>query len=151
MDPMSIIGFVGATAKLGVDVGVTVNRFVHAAKEVDETVRDLFAEVQGVSKSLNSLENTINAPAVRNLHSTTGDQKARDLWESVGSSVTDCEKTLKRFRRLLKESRPEGNNTLQQWIRQFKLDLKKEGISTLRAQLQTHQTTLHTSLLMIDV
>lgn len=151
MDPISITGFVGATVKLGVDIGVTIHRFTQAAKEVDDTVRDLHTEIQGVSKSLGSLEKTLNAPAVRTLTTTIGDQKATDLWESVRGSVADCERTLKRFSKLLKNSRPEGSNILQQWLRQFKLDLKKEGISSIRSQLQTHQTSLHTSLLMIDV
>ncbi|KAL9617657.1 MAG: hypothetical protein Q9160_007574 [Pyrenula sp. 1 TL-2023] len=151
MDPISIIGFVGAVVKLGLDVGLTVNRFVQAAKEIDDTVRDLYLEIQGVSKCLSSLESTLNAPTVQALHTTIGDHKVTDLWTSVASSVIDCEKTLKHFRRLLKDSRPEGSTVLQQWLRQFKLDLKKEGISSLRGQLQTHQTSLNTSLLMIDV
>lgn len=151
MDPISIIGFVGAVVKLGTDVGFTINRFVQAAKEIDDTVRDLYAEIQGVSKCLSSLESTLSAPAVRTLHTAIGDHKATDLWASVASSVTDCEKTLKHFRRLLKDSRPEGPTVLRKWLQQFKLDLNKEGVSSLRGQLQTHQTSLNTSLLMIDV
>ena len=151
MDPFSIIGFVGAAAKLTFDTGTTLYRFIQATQALDQTVKDLHLEIVGVAKSLKSLESTLDTPAVRAVHAHVGDQKAKDLWASVKSSVADCNHTVRHLHRLLADSRPEGGNILQQWIRQFKISLKNQDIATLRAQLQTHKTSLHTSLLMIDV
>ncbi|KAL9114410.1 MAG: hypothetical protein Q9227_001491 [Pyrenula ochraceoflavens] len=150
-DPFSIIGFVSAAVKLSFDTGTTLYRFIQATQDVDQTVRDLYSEIIGVAKSLKSLEGALDTTAVRAIPSQIGDKKTQDLWISVKSSVADCTRTVHHLHRKLVDCRPEGGNLLQQWIRQFKLNLKSDDIATLRAQLQTHKTTLHTSLLMIDV
>lgn len=151
MDPISIVGFVGASAKVAFDVGKNLYQFVQATKETDVTVKGLFAEVDGVANSLSALVNAFNTPAVRNLQISARDGKDRDLWQSITASVKDCRRTLRRLQQLISESRPPASNLLQQWVRQFKLDLSTDDINALRNQLQTHKTSLHTSLLMLDV
>ena len=151
MDPVSLIGFTGASAKVALDIGTTLYKFVQAAKDVDQTIKNLAVEANGVAKSLDSLQQTLRTPTVRNLHALNRKKQDRDLWQSVEGSVSDCQTTLLLLQQKLADTRFQGPNALQQWFTQFKLQLKSDDINLLRNQLQTHRTSLHTSLLMLDV
>ncbi|KKY18431.1 putative ankyrin repeat protein [Phaeomoniella chlamydospora] len=152
MDPLSITGFVGASAKVAFDVGTTLYKFARAAKDIDQNISDLSSEATGVGQSLSSLKKTLATPIVRNIHASGTSRRDQALWESVNGSVADCHKTLWRLQKNIAASRPQDDSSLlQKWYSQFRLELKSDDINNLKNQLQTHQASLHTSLLMMEV
>lgn len=120
--------------------------FVSNIQTVDKAITTLGEEINLLSHVLHSVHDSFKdplrggtAPAVRTGHET-------QLWANVKRSLDDCEKTLKRLKRIL-ESVHEGGFLKKQ----FKMDWRSGEISLLKDQVISYRQTMQLSLELVTV
>ena len=153
MDPVTILSLIsGSTAigKLLFQSAESLWKFIEQARDVDQSIRNLQRETAGLSRTLKAISDALDQPAIKN-HRTIVQDYAM-VWESLDSSVHDCEGTATAMQ--IKLERLQSGKKLpflSQSCKQYRLGFKGEEIKTLRNQIQTHSTGLHLSLLMINL
>jgi hypothetical protein len=153
MDPVTILSLVSgstAIAKLLFQSAESLWKFIEQARDVDQSIRNLQREAAGLSRTLKAISDALDQTAIKN-HRTIVQDYAM-VWESLDSSVHDCEGSAIAMQ--IKLEGLQSNKRLpflsQAW-KQYRLGFKEEEIKTLRHQIQTHSTGLHLSLLMINL
>jgi hypothetical protein len=125
-------------------------RFIERARDVDQSILDLHREVAGLSRTLKAISDTLEQPAIMNHRTIVQDYVM--VWESLDGSVRNCKGAATAMQGKLQglQSTKKQSFLSQAW-QQYRLGFKEEEIKTFRSQIQTHSTSLHLSLLMINV
>jgi Fungal N-terminal domain of STAND proteins len=153
MDPVTIISLASGSATVGkllLESAESLWRFIEQARDVDQSIRNLQRETAGLSRTLKAISDALDQTAIKD-HRTIAQDYAM-VWESLDGSVDDCKGTA-----TVMQVKLEGLHSskrlsfLSQAWKQYRLGFKEEEIKTLRSQIQTHSTSLHLALLMINV
>jgi hypothetical protein len=153
MDPVTILSLASGSASVGkllLQSAESLWKFIEHARDIDQSILNLHREAAGLSRTLKAISDALDQPAIMN-HRTIVQDYAM-VWESLDGSVHDCKGTATAMQGKLQglQSTKKKSFLSQAW-NQYRLGLKEEEIKTLRSQIQTHSTSLHLSLLMINV
>lgn len=154
MDPLSVIASVASVASVVFQVSSTLYSFVQAAKVVDETVRSLCAEVDGITRVLDGITSSLKSPSLVVAKTVAKSNGSNELWDTVLGSLADCRDTLERLNKALIGTHARstgGRSWMRQSARQLKLSMNDGDIRTYRSQLHTHNMTLQITLQIINV
>jgi multidrug efflux pump subunit AcrB len=151
MDPLSIIGTVGAISQMVYQVSTTLYMFIQAAKNVDQSVKSLYAEIDALYRVLDAISSSLADPMIRS--AMAGAQDSSKLWSSFDGSLMDCRQTAQSLDDILKnvKGKSTSRNPFKQSIRQIKLNLNEDDIKNIRSQIQTHNMNLQMALQTINV
>jgi len=148
MDPLSIATAVGGTSKAALALSTTLYAFVEATKNIDQSVKSLYDEVNSLTRTLDAIGGSIASPSL-----AVGDEASQnpELWQSVEGSLADCRNTIEKLNASLSGIKNSGSNVASQMLRTFKLNFKEDELRKLKAEIQTHNTALQLALQMINV
>jgi hypothetical protein len=151
MDPISIISTVGAASKIIYQASTTLYAFIHVTKNVDQSIKSLYAEVDALCRVLDAIGSSLDDPMIRS--AKAGAQDNSKLWSSFDGSLADCRQTAQSLDDILKgnKGKSTSRNPFKQSIRQMKLSLHEDDIKNIRTQVQTHNTNLQMALQTINV
>ena len=151
MDPISIITTVGAVSHAVYQVSTTLYTFIQATKNVDQSVKSLYAEVDGLYRVLDAISSSLKDPTIRSTTATA--QDSSKLWSSFDGSLSDCRETALALDDILKSVKGVSTrrNIFKLSIRQMKLNLNEDDIKNIRSQIHTHNMNLQMALQTINV
>ena len=151
MDPISIISTVGAVSHVVYQVSTTLYTFIQATKNVDQSVKSLYAEIDGLHRVLDAISSSLTDPMIRSTTAATQDNCK--LWSSFDGSLSDCRETAQALDNILKSVKEAGTrrNLFKLSIRQMKLNLNEYDIKNIRSQIHTHNMNLQMVLQTINV
>lgn len=152
MDPVTILSLTSGSVSVGkllLQSAESLWKFIEHARDVDQSILNLHMEAAGLSRTLKAISDALDQPAIMN-HRTIVQDYAM-VWESLDGSVHDCKGTATAMQGKLQGLQSTKKSFLSQAWKQYRLGFKEEEIKTFRSQIQTHSTSLHLSLLMINV
>jgi hypothetical protein len=94
MDPVSIISLASGSAAVGKLLFQSTEslwKFIEQARDVDQSISNLQRETVGLSRTLKTISDALDQPAIKD-HRTIVQDYAM-IWESLESSVQDCDDT----------------------------------------------------------
>ena len=151
MDPVSIVTLSGSVAKICYEIAATLFNFARDAKDIDDNLNAFATEVSSFSLTLKAVTSTLNDPKLG--FSDISKDTNPDVWDAVGGSIESLKRFLDKLRQELEEisSKTSDRNIFRQAMRAFELRLKKESVNGLRSTLRTHQLSLNTALVMVQL
>ena len=150
MDPASIMSLMATSVELSKAVSscaVKLYKFIRSASVVDETLKSLYQEVDGLHRIVVRLYQTLNIPAVRT-HQTLA------LWSDIEGYLAGCHTTVDSLQgsvTKLLELNIRDNKILTQAAKQIKLDLVDTELKEMREQIKTRILEIQLTLEMILV
>ena len=149
MDPISIIGTALALATTVTQVSSSLYSFIKAAKHVEDTVRNLHAELDGLQEIVLSFSAALKHPALASL-GTSADRDQKKTWSSIHRALRNCGTSIDGMSRNLvsvqRKSRPGGKV-----VKQIRLNLVDADLKDFRAQSQSHVAHLSVALQSINL
>ena len=152
MDPLSI-----TTAASSLTVAIfTASKYIHDfidnAKNVDQRVKDLAAEVDQLLSILQAMKNVFDTPGTQAV--LKGARDIGTLLGAVKTSIDDCTVTAKEVESIFEvvaKEKGDSKTLLSKAFRQFKLNSKQDDIDKLNALIQQHKTNMQLSLQTVNV
>lgn len=154
MDPASILGAVSAASSALVTVcgaSQKLYAFVKQAKTVDQSVTDLVQEVDALNIMLETVEMGLKSDFVNLADGRASAEDNRSLWEPVNGFLVNCQATVKRLETAFEDVRAEGGNFPTKAVRQLRLNIKDDELSSIRTQIRTYTNALHLSLQTVNL
>ena len=153
MDPIALTTLIASATKFSWQIAITVRGATQGVRRVDEHVLAFSREIDGLRGLLNAITTTLNDPAVGLAEIEDAGEENRDMWSAIAEAVDNCHTTLKQLCDEVAPIQQEGGNRglLNLAVRALKLHLEKDEIAQLRSHLHVHQTSLSTSLQMLQV
>ena len=151
MDPVSIISIACGVSKVAYQVSVTLYTFVNATKNVDQSVKLLCAEVDGLNRVLDAITSSLANPLIKSV--SAADQHTSELLNSIDGALNDCRHTVEALADILKgvTEKNKSRNPFKQSARQIKLNIREDDIKNLRSQIHTHNMNLQMALQTINL
>lgn len=151
MDPISIVTATGTITKLVAAASLTLYTFISETNNVDQTVKDLAAEVNGLKRTLLEVDSVLKQPSVASAEKRIATDDSKALWYTFYGCLEECQLTVVRLDSALDGLNKRSSSWAKQAYRQVKLNLKKDDIISLRSQIHTHSITLGTALQLINM
>lgn len=149
MDPLSIIGTSLALATAVTQVTTTLSSFISAAKHVDDSVRNLYAELDSLQHILLSISAALKHPALASLRATA-DRDERKVWSSISRALRNCKTCVDGISRdLLTVTRKSKMNG--KIVKQIRLNKVDSEIKEFRSQSHSHVLHLSVALQSVNV
>ena len=154
MDPVSPFAILSAVSSVGGGV-VTLSKnlysFIKAAKVVDNSVEELYREVQGLDTVFNTAQDTLTKTIKDHAQDPT--LSTNGIWTSFKNGLDDCQVTVKALDSIILEIgvNKDNKNPFKKAFKQIKLSLSTDQIATVRSRVHTHSTCLQLALQMLDV
>lgn len=151
MDPLSIVCAAGSLAKGAYEISSALYNFISDKKYIDESVKLLYDEVEGLISVLYAIDRTRSNPVIKS--GSTAVESQDGLWGSIDSSLMSCQETVDLLNRSLRrvKARRKSQNIFKQSFRQLELNLRKGDIAQFRSRLQAHGMHLQMALQMVNV
>lgn len=147
MDPLTIFASTAAVSKVLWNCSNTLSLFINRVSVVDENIKALHREAEGLRRTLTSIMQSLQTPLL-----ATNDRLP--LWDDVNACLIECNATLSEFSEKLRKMGPAPatkGNVFASTAQAFKMHFKEEDIRTLRAQIQSHAFSMQMVLQMITV
>ena len=153
MDPISIVTLSGGVAKLCYQIATTLFNFACDVRDVDDSLNTFATEISSFSLILRAVTSTLNDPLLGFDKIWRSETSNQDVWSALGGSIENLKRYLDRLRSSLHViSKSEADKTLfNQAIKAFELRIKKDNVDNLRSVLRTHQLSLNTALVMVQL
>lgn len=150
MDPVSVLHIAGTaanTAKAAWSIGETLYTFFNDVANIDQTVKNLIAEVKALSKACDLVDQRLRG-LVQDFEADIRSQRGSDsnLWPCIKSQLADSESSISQLRAALESVRNERSNKLTQAWRQVKLNMQARDIEDARNRIRSHTAGLQTVL-----
>ena len=140
----------GSVAKLCCQIATTLFTFANDTKDIDDNLNCFATEISSFNLALKAVTSTIKDPR---LGFAKLSDNNHDVWEALGGSIINLRTYLDKLCEILKEINCKGKDKtlLRQAIKTFELRLKKDSVDGLRSTLRTHQLSLNTALLIVQL
>ena len=148
MDPATITTLITSAIQLSYQIATNLVILANKTTNISTTLHDFASEINGLSLTLTAVGSTLNDTRLDLIGSSPSTNE--DVWRALFGSLDSIRLYLER----LKHEYPARNgetSLLEQAKRALRLHLHQDGISKLRDILRTHQLTLNTALLMLQV
>lgn len=151
MDPLSIATAVLAASQAVGSVSQALYTFISSAKRVDDSVKDLHHEVQGLAAVLEAIDHALKQPIVTETREYTS--LASGVWSSVNHAINDSQHTIKALGGILQGlgAADKASNSFRKVLKQIKLKFNASDISSVKGRIHTHTTSLQLALQMLSV
>lgn len=129
MDPVTILTITAALSKSVVSAVIALSVFIHATKQVDDSVESFYTEIQCLSNAIDALLATLRAPAVQDVLKS---DSSRYLEVPIYEELIICKGTVDKLTGILESVKKKGS-FFRQPVRQIKLNLKETAIKEIRS------------------
>ena len=150
MDGFAIISGALTVAQTTFTVSNALYNFIRSSKVVDQTLEELYSEVVGLSKALDSISLNLEEPAIARIKS---DGSGKGAWGSLDVAITDTQHTVNALAGIVGGlgTVKSSAGPFRKAAKQVKLNLHSDQISGVRDRIGTHtnsvQLALQTSIL----
>ena len=153
MEPISIVTLSGGVVQLCYKIARSIYILAKDVQSIEENLNSLAAEVSSISRTVKAVTTTINDPQLGFGAISQVTASNQDIWSALFGSVEDLRKTLERLRTRVAEVTPTDQTTslTVKMARMIELKISQDYISRVRSSLHTHQLSLNTALLMIQL
>lgn len=144
MDPVSIAGAVGPTLKTLYSVTTTLYTFISSAKKVDKSLENLHVDVRGLTRVLEDIETFLKDVIIaQTSDAALGTEGA---WGPIYNAIQDTRRTVQELQDVLDHLGPpeKVTNAFKKTVKQVKLNLNSDEISSIKSRIQWHSTVLRT-------
>ena len=148
MDPASITTLITGAIQLSYQIATNLVILANKITSISTTLHDFASEINGLSLTLTAVASTLNDTRLDLVGSSPSTNE--DVWRALFGSLDSIRLYLER----LKHEYPARNgktSLLEQAKHALGLHLHQDGINKLRDIVRTHQLTLNTALLMLQV
>ena len=146
MDPIAVIGTVGATAQIVQSVSTTLYSFISSAKVTDQSLEALHVEVKSLHGVLGTVESTLKGSVIAQAKEAT--DLADGIWASIDHAAEDCQRTVIVLQNIVQSLGNSPSTSYKKVIKQIQLNLNAEDIRNVKARVQTHSFILQLTLQM---
>ena len=145
MDPLSILGAVLTAIGTTYKISSTLFNFIQTTRAIDKTLDELNREVEGLTKALETVELSLQDPAISRIKSG---EDAKGPWGFLDVAVTDTQHTVNALEGIVEGlgTVKKSANPLKKAGKQVKLNLDADQISKVKDRIHTHTTSLQLAL-----
>lgn len=150
MDPLSIATALFAASQAVFSVSTSLQALIKSAKVVDKSLDALHDEVKNLTTVLDAITSTVEQPLISEARENT--VLASGVWKSIEHAVKDCQHTIAALQEIVDGfgdlSSSKSFSKLQKTIKQVKLNISANDISSIRSRIHTHSISLQLALQM---
>lgn len=145
MDPLSILGAVSTATTTTYKISSVLFSFIQSTRVIDKTLEELNREVESLTKALETVELTLKDPAISRIKSG---EDAKGPWGFLDVAVTDTQRTVNALEGIVEGLGmvKKSANPFKKAVKQVKLNLDADQISTVKDRIHTHTTSLQLAL-----
>ncbi|KAL8745477.1 MAG: hypothetical protein Q9190_002387 [Brigantiaea leucoxantha] len=153
MDPLSIPGLIGSLIPIAYKIAAGIFAFTTQFEDNSDTLNGFAAEIASLSRILQAASSTLNTAGFPLRPNGPRNTTETDICRALFGAAEDMRLYLERIRQLIKRIQGESNNGVlyRRAIRDFMMLVNDSNIANLRSQLQTHQISLNTALVMVQL
>ncbi|MCJ1327136.1 hypothetical protein MMC10_003803 [Thelotrema lepadinum] len=153
MDPVSIVTLSGGVVQLCYKIARSIYILAKDVETVEENLNSLAAEISSISRTVKAVTTTINDPQLGFAAISKATASNQDVWSALFGSIEDLQKTLERLRAKVDEVMPGDQlpSVTTKMVQTIELKISQDYIGRVRSSLHTHQSSLNTALLMVQL
>ena len=153
MDPLSVAAAAIALCGTAYEISHTLRSFAGKVKDADGNLKNFAFEVASTSRILKALTTTLNDPYLHLEAISKGPAANLDVWEALNGTMSDLSLYLQKVRAKLEDvgTESEDGNIFKQALKAFELSSAEDNINNLRSHLMSHQLSLQTVVLMLQL
>ena len=153
MDPVTIVTLSGSVANVCYQIATTLFLFARETRDVEDNLKTFATEISSFSLILKAVTSTLNDPKLGFADISRGEDSNQDVWIALKGAIENLKRFLDKLRYSVEEvtRKDKDENLFRQAIRAFELRLKKDDVDGLRSTLRTHQLSLNTALVLVQV
>ena len=153
MEPISIVTLSGGVVQLCYKIARSIYILAKDVETIEENLNSLAAEISSISRTVKAVTTTINDPQLGFAAISQATTSNHDVWSALFGSIEDLQKTLERLRAKVEEVMPAEQvpSVTTRMVQTIELKIGQDYISRVRSSLHTHQSSLNTALLMIQL
>jgi len=153
MDPVGAVASVLQITKNAYALGKYIHDVYEGAKRIDENVRSLASEVNGLADSCKLVHDELHTVLTRSPPGAAGPLFDNDgrLGRCVDQQVVQCDSTLDELRRVVDVLWPRNGTLYQRVSKQIDLQNSRAQTNEIRKRIRSHTDALHTILLVINI
>jgi len=153
MDPIGAVASILQISKNAYQLAKYIHDVYEGAKRIDENVRSLASEVNGLADSCKLVHDELHTVLTRSPSGAAGllfDNDGR-LGRCVDQQVVQCDNTLDELRRVVDVLWPRNGTLYQRVSKQIDLQNSRAQTNEIRKHIRSHTDALHTILLVINI
>lgn len=153
MDPVGAVASILQISKNAYQLGKYIHEVYEGAKRIDENVRSLASEVNGLADSCKLVHDELYTVLTRSPSGAAGPLFDNDgrLGRCVDQQVVQCDNTLDELRRVVDVLWPRNGTLYQRVSKQIDLQNSRGQTDEIRKRIRSHTDALHTILLVINI
>lgn len=153
MDPVGAVASILQISKNAYQLGKYIYDVYEGAKRIDENVRSLASEVNGLADSCKLVHDELHTVLARSPSGAAGSLFDNDgrLGRCVDQQVVQCDSTLDELRRVVDVLWPRNGTLYQRVSKQIDLQSSRAQTNEIRKRIRSHTDALHTILLVINI
>lgn len=153
MDPIGAVASILQISKNAYQLGKYIHDVYEGAKRIDENVRTLASEVNGLADSCKLVHDELHTVLTRSPSGAVGPLFDNDgrLGRCVDQQVVQCDSTLDELRRVIDVLWPRNGTLYQRVSKQIDLQNSRAQTNEIRKRIRSHTDALHTILLVINI
>ena len=153
MDPIGAVASILQISKNAYALGKYIHDVYEGAKRIDENVRSLASEANGLANSCKLVHDELHTVLTRSPSGATGPLFDNDgrLGRCVDQQVVQCDNTLDDLRRVVDVLWPRNGTLYQRVSKQINLQNSRVQTNEIRKRIRSHTDALHTILLVINI
>lgn len=151
MDPLSIAAAAAGLATLCVQCSTSLYHFYESTQKVDANVTGFYDEVDSLARVLDALSTTFKHPRTLAVINSAHQQYDGKLWTNVGELLERCRRSMETLRGILQRLNRDTGGILKKPIKQLRLRLQSDDITSLRGKIQSHNIMMQITLQSISM
>lgn len=153
MDPIGAVASILQISKNAYALGKYIHDVYEGAKRIDENVRSLASEVDGLADSCKLVHDELHTVLTSSPSGAAGPLFDNDgrLGRCVDQQVVQCDSTLDELRRVIDVLWPRNGTLYQRVSKQIDLQNSRAQTHEIRKRIRSHTDALHTILLVINI
>jgi ankyrin repeat protein len=153
MDPVGAVASILQISKNAYQLGKYIHDVYEGTKRIDENVRSLASEVNGLADSCKLVHDELYTVLTRSPSGAAGPLFDNDgrLGRCVDQQVVQCDNTLDELRRMVDVLWPRNGTLYQRVSKQIDLQNSRAQTNEIRKRIRSHTDALHTILLVINI
>jgi ankyrin repeat protein len=153
MDPIGAVASILQISKNAYALGKYIYDVYEGAKKIDENIRNLASEVNGLADSCRLVHDELHTVLTSSPSSGAGPLFDNDgrLGRCVDQQVAQCDCTLEELGRLVDALWPRNGTLYQRVSKQIDLQNSRTPTNNIRTRIKSHTDALHTILLVVNI
>jgi ankyrin repeat protein len=153
MDPIGAVASILQISKNAYALGKYIYDIYEGAKRIDDNVRSLASEVNGLADSCRLVHDELHTVLTGSPSGVAGPLFDNDgrLGRCVDQQVVQCDNTLEELRRVVDVLWPRNGTLYQRVSKQIDLQNSRTQTNEIRTRIKSHTDALHTILLVVNV